>query len=218
MIPPRLRCPLLLAAMAAAWQPSKALAAEEDTQFWLVASATGDIADGTRLTLDASQRWREQARGDAQQTFRVTLERTAAEGLRLGGGAMILDAGGATELRPFQQAVYTTGRLELRTRIEERFFDGADRMELRLRQRIQISGKLGGGWRGSIGGEWLGLLQGRSRGQGASTEQWRALLGVSRQVAPKLDAGAAYWLILSPRGERRDRLSHVPMATVTWHF
>ncbi len=213
-----MRFALLLAATIAAWQPSKALAADEDTQFWLLANATGDIADGTRLTIDTSQRWREQARGDEQQTLRFNIDHTIAEGVRIGGGAMVLDASGNTEWRPHQQIVFTAGDVEFRTRLEERFFDGADRVELRLRQRIQYSRKLGKGWRASVGGEWLGTLQGRNSGQGASTDQWRALSGVSYKLSDKLDVGANYWLIISPRGSLAARHTHVPQAVLTWHF
>lgn len=213
-----MRSALLLAATCAAWQPSKALAAEEDTQFWLIANATGEIADGTRLTIDASQRWREQARGDEQQSLRVSIEHDIAKDLRIGGGMMVLDAGGKTELRPHQQVSFVIGRFESRTRLEERFFDGADRVELRLRQRIQYATKLGKGWRGTLGGEWLGLLQGRNAGQGASTEQWRLQAGITRHLSDKLDLGANYWAIIAPRGDRQARLSHIPQVVLTWHF
>lgn len=209
---------MLLAATLAAWQPSKAFAADEDTQFWLIANANGEVADGTRLTIDASQRWREAARGGEQQTVRISLDHDIAEGLRIGGGMMLLEAGGKTELRPHQQITFVEGRFEFRTRLEERFFDGADRVELRLRQRVQYTQPLGKGWRANLGGEWLGLMQGRNSGQGASTEQWRALAGVTHAINDTLDIGAAYWLIIAPRGDRPARYSHIPQAVMTWHF
>lgn len=213
-----MRTALLLAALVAAWQPSKALAADEDTQFWLIANATGEIGEGTRLTLDASQRWREEARGGEQQTIRFTIERDLAEGVRIGAGWMLLEAGGQTELRPHQQITFIAGRFEFRTRLEERFFDGADRAELRLRQRVLYTQPLGKGWRAVAGGEWLGLLQGRNSGEGASTEQWRAQAGVIHKLSDKLDVGANYWLIIAPRGDRPARYSHVPQAVLIWHF
>jgi hypothetical protein len=209
---------LLLAALAAAWQPSKALADNEDTQFWLAANATGEIADGTRLTVDASQRWREEARGGDQQTLRVTLERRIADAVRIGGGLAAFEAGGLTEVRPHQQITVTLGRIEARTRLEERFFDGADRMELRLRQRVLYTQPIAEGWRATLHGEWFGLLQGRNAGQGASTEQWRVQAVLVHELGKQLDLGAGYLIAVSPRGSRPDRISHIPLTAITWHF
>ncbi|MFM7378617.1 MAG: DUF2490 domain-containing protein [Erythrobacter sp.] len=187
-------------------------------QLWQFFNLTGDLDDDTRLTIDASQRWREDARGGEQQTIRVTVEQTVAEGIRLGGGAAVFEAGGTTELRPHQQVILARGRFELRTRLEERFFDGADRVELRLRQRIQYNQPLGDGWRASVGGEWLGLLQGRNEGQGASTEQWRAQAGIAYRISKRLEVGANYWLLVFPRGGQPARTTHVPQTVLTYRF
>ncbi|QDH34422.1 DUF2490 domain-containing protein [Porphyrobacter sp. YT40] len=213
-----MRFAMLLAATLAAWQPSKARAQDEDVQLWHVFNLTGDIAEGTRLTIDGSHRWREDARGDEQQTIRVTMERTVAEGLRIGGGGAVFEAGGLTEIRPHQQVTLSRGRFEFRTRLEERFFDGADRVELRLRQRVQYTQPLGKGLRAQVGGEWLGLLQGRQRGQGASTEQWRALTGVAYKVSDTVEIGGNYWLLELPRGDRPNRTSHVFQTVFTYRF
>ncbi len=208
----------LLAALVAAWQPSSALADNDDTQLWQFVFLTGDLDKDTRLTVDASQRWREEARGGEQQTLRLTIEQTIAPGVRIGGGGAVFDAGGLTEIRPHQQIVIGRGRFELRTRLEERFFDGADRMELRLRQRIQYNQPLGNGWRASIGAEWLGLLQDRNAGRGSSTEQWRAQAGLAYKVSDRLELGANYWMIAQPRGGQPARYTHVPQTVMTFRF
>lgn len=218
MTRPLARIATLLAALACAWQPSKARDQDEDVQLWQIFNLTGDLDEDTRLTIDATQRWREDARGDEQQTLRVTVEQTVAKGLLLGGGGAVFEAGGATELRPHQQTILTQGRFEFRTRLEERFFDGADRVELRLRQRIQYNQPLGDGWRASAGGEWLGLLQGRNDGQGASTEQWRAQAGTAYRINDRLELGANYWLIVLPRGPLPARTTHVPQTVLTYRF
>lgn len=212
------RFAMLLAALACAWQPPKAWAQDEDVQLWQFFNLTGDLDEDTRLTIDATQRWREDARGGEQQTIRVTVEQTVAKGVRIGGGGAVFEAGGATEIRPHQQVILTQGRFELRTRLEERFFDGADRVELRLRQRIQYNQPLGDGWRASVGGEWLGLLQGRNDGQGASTEQWRAQAGIAYRINKRLELGANYWLLVFPRGGQPARTTHVPQTVLTYRF
>ncbi len=209
---------MLLAALAAAWQPSIARAQDEDVQLWHVVNVTGDIGKDTRLTVDASQRWREQARGDEQQTLRFTIEQPIAKGVRVGGGGAVFEAGGTTELRPHQQIIFTKGRFEARTRLEERFFDGADRVELRLRQRIQYNQPLGKGWRGSVAGEWLGLLQSRNDGARASTEQWRTQAGVAYKISDRVEVGANYWLLVFPNGDQPSRITHVPQTVLTYRF
>lgn len=213
-----MRFGMLLAATLAAWQPSIVHAADEDVQLWQFVFLTGDLDKDTRLTVDATQRWREDARGGDQQTIRFTIEQTVAQGVRIGGGGAVFDAGGMTEIRPHQQIVLVEGRIEFRTRLEERFFDGADRVELRLRQRVQYNQPLGDGWRASVGGEWLGLLQGRNDGEGVSTEQWRAQAGVAYRISAQLEVGANYWLIASPRGDRPARYTHVPQTALTYRF
>jgi hypothetical protein len=213
-----MRFATLLAAMLAAWQPSSASAEDEDVQLWQFFNLTGDLDTDTRLTIDATQRWREEARGGDQQTLRITVEQTITEGVRIGGGAAVFDASGRTELRPHQQVVFVQGRFEARTRFEQRFFDGAERVELRLRQRLTYNQPLSDGWRASVGGEWLGLLQGRNTGEGASTEQWRAQAGVAYKINDKLEVGANYWLLMFPRGDQPARFTHVPQTVLTYRF
>lgn len=212
------RIALLLAVTLTAWQPSSARADNEDIQLWHFAIVTGDLARDTALTIDTTQRWRENARGGDQQTFRFSIDQRVAEGVRIGGGAAVFEAGGNTELRPHQQVTIVRGRFESRTRFEQRFFDGADRAELRLRQRIQYTQPLGNGWRANVGGEVLGLLQGRNRGDGASTDQWRVQARVLYAVNPRLEVGAGYWLVGFPRGDRPARYAHIPQTVVTWRF
>ncbi|MCX9146330.1 DUF2490 domain-containing protein [Erythrobacter sp. WG] len=210
---------MLLAALAAAWQPSKAWAAEEDTQFWLNAFATGKIAEKTTLTIDATQRWRsDQETGADQQTIRVMAEQQVAERTRIGGGVMLFDTAGLTEIRLHQQAIFTIGRIEARTRLEERFFDGADRMELRLRQRVTYNQPIATEWRASAGVEWLGIMQSRRADQGASTEQWRLQASVTHRLSKYFDVGAIYWHVIFPRGPRPAQTSHIPQLALTYRF
>jgi hypothetical protein len=213
-----MRSALLLAATLAAWQPSKAQAGNEDTQLWHFVFATGELDNNTRLTLDASHRWREEARGDEVQTYRFTIEQTVAKGLRIGGGAAVFEAGGATELRPHQQFIFTKGGFEARTRLEQRFFDGADRMELRLRQRLQYNMPLGEGWRANVGGEWLGTLQSRRADGKAGTEAWIAQTGIAYKLSDKVEIGANYWLLAFPNGPLPARFTHAPQTLLIVHF
>lgn len=217
-IPAAIRYPMLLAATCAAWQPSKARAAEEDTQFWLNANVTGEVADRTTVTVDSTQRWRQDSDGD-QHTIRLTVEREVDQNARIGGGIGVFETeGGLTEIRVHQQAVFMPGRFELRTRLEERFFDGPDRVELRLRQRVHYLQPIARDWRAMVGVEWLGLLQSRTSGEGFSTDQWRGQASITHRIKDNLDVGAIYWLVGSPRGDEPDRISHIPQLVVTYRF
>lgn len=211
------RIAMLLAALSAAWQPSIARAGEEDTQLWVFLSATGPLDDDTRLTIDTSQRWRSAARGDEQQTIRILVEQQVAERLALGGAVAVFEAGGLSEFRLDQQAVVTLGRFALRSRIEERFFDGADRMEVRLRQRVLYNQPLARDWRATLHGEWFGIVQSRRRDVPDSAE-WRAQLSLFHRLGNNFEVGANYLFILVPNGDRPDRITHVPQATVTYRF
>jgi Protein of unknown function (DUF2490) len=214
-----MRLAMLLAATLAALQPSKASVQDQGTQFWLNTIATGEIADGTTLTIDATQRWRGQDEvGADQQTLRVSVDQNIAGRTRIGGGVMLFDTAGLTEIRLHQQASFTLGRFEARTRLEERFFDGADQMELRLRQRVQYNQPIAQGWRGTAGVEWLGIMQSRDRERGSSTEQWRFQTSLVHRVSDNVDIGAIYWMVIFPRGDRPARTSHIPQAAITYRF
>lgn len=212
------RSAMLLAAVGVAWQPSKADAQDDDTQFWLNAITTGEIGDGTTLTVDATQRWRDDARGGDQQTIRAMIEQQVGDNTRVGGAIGVFETGGSTEIRLHQQAVFRLGRIEARTRLEERFFEGADRMELRLRQRVAYNQPIAENWRGAAGVEWLGIVQSRNADEGTSTDQWRFQASIAHRVTKQLEVGAIYWLVVFPRGDLPNRTSHIPQAVVTYRF
>lgn len=218
MIRSSMQLATLLAALVAGWQPSIARAQDEDVQLWLITSVTGDLDDDTRLTIDASQRWREQTAGDEQQTLRLVVDQELDEAVLLGGGIAVFQAGSLTEFRLDQQLTVLQGRFAFRTRIEERFFEGADHVELRLRQRVLYNQPLGRDLRATVHGEWFGLLQPRTRGAPSGTEQWRAQLSVIHSLRRDLDVGAGYLFIFAPRGPLTDRISHVQQITITYRF
>ncbi|MFU7529176.1 DUF2490 domain-containing protein [Qipengyuania sp. ASV99] len=209
----------VIACALAAWQPSAAFAQEEDVQLWAYAIVQGDLDEETRLTIDGSARWREQRLGDEQQTLRFSIDRKAADGVRIGGGFGVFEAaGGATELRPHQEVTFTRGRIAARTRIEQRFFDGADRMELRFRQRLRYTQPLGRDWRGSIDGEYFNLVQTRNRDPDAARDQWRARLILTYRAAEALSLGAGYLFIFTPQPDGSEQINHVPQILVTQRF
>jgi hypothetical protein len=212
------RMAMLIAALGAAWQPSSASAADEDVQFWLYAVASTDIDDDTSLTLDASARWREQGRGDEQQTLRVNVEQEVADFARIGGGIGIFEAGGLTEIRPHQEMTLTTGRFAARTRFEQRFFDGADRTEFRLRQRLRYSLPLGSDVDARLDGEYFHLVQTQLRNPDAARDQFRGRVEIGWRPRPDLRVALAYLVIHTPTPLAPDPLNHVPQAWIAYRF
>lgn len=216
-----MRIAMLLAALVAAWQPSKALASDEDTQFWLLGFARGNLDDDVFMIVDTSYRLREQGIGPDQQTIRVTVEQGLGEKnrVRLGGGVAIFETDGQTEFRPHQQFRLISGGWDLRTRFEQRMFPGADRAELRIRQRVQYTHEASDkvDLIGSF--EWFGVAQARSRNRDADgTEQVRFLAAAAIDVGGGMEIQPGYLLWYSPRANRADGISHVPQVAINYRF
>lgn len=212
---------MLLAAVVAAWQPSNAHAADEDTQFWLTGFVRGNLDEDVFLVVDTSQRFREANIGPDQQTIRVTIEKGFGEKnrLRLGGGFAVFETDGQTEFRPHQQFRFINGGWDLRTRFEQRMFPGADRTELRIRQRVQYSHEASEKIEliGSV--EWFGIVQGRRRDREPdTTEQVRLLVSAAVDVGGGFELQPGYLLWYSPRSARADGISHVPQVAINYRF
>lgn len=200
-----------LAALALAATP--ACAEDDDFQVWIGETASTSLDDGTVATLDLSQRFREI--GD-QLLARATVEFRLSENAVIGGGgAYVSTVDDADEVRPHQQLTLTFGALALRTRVEERFFEGADRMELRLREKATVTVPLSSKLKAGFAGELLYLAQTRNSGQGARVDQWRANATLSRELGAGLEGTLGYLAILSPREGAPDRLSHVAQISVS---
>lgn len=207
--------------MTAAAAPCLAAApalANDDTQLWHYSILTAPVGTDGRLTLEISPRTREGAAGNEQVNNRATYDHRLNDAVMIGGGAAFIVAAGPNEFRPHQQLTLSAGALQARTRIEQRFFNGADRMALRLRQRLQLTAPLG--TETSINGSAEVLYNARTQTVGAprGVDSWRARIGVQQSVSDTLELGAAYLLILSPRGEQEDQWSHVPQVSLTWRL
>jgi hypothetical protein len=208
----------LLAATLAAWQPSIAYANPEDTQFWLVGFVRGKIDDDIYLTVDTSYRWRDPEFGADQQTLRVTVEKGLDDDVRIGGGMSVFQTGSISEFRPHQQFRYAKDGLDIRTRFEQRWFDGADRVELRVRQRIQYTREIAPRLDAFGSSEWFGIVQSRRNEGQRGTEQVRSIIGAAYQVSDELDIAPSYMLQITPREGTPDAISHIGQLTLNFRF
>lgn len=207
-----MKAPLLAALAGLLLIPAPARAAVEDTQLWLFLNGVVPLDDDLTATLEVSPRLRE---GADQLLLRGSVDRQVAREVQIGGGASWVDFAGGREFRPHQQIQFTRGPVQFRTRVEERFLAGADRVQIRLRQRVQITLPLADRVRGVANGEMLYIAQAESRTGSARVESWRANVGANYRLSPHAELGLGYLAIYSPRAGARDRLSHVPQLRLT---
>lgn len=193
-------CLLLLA-------PLPAQATQDDAQLWLFLQAAVPIEDGVTASFEISPRMRE---NEDQVLVRGNVDFRIANGVELGGGAAWVDYASGHEFRTQQQATLTSGITQFRTRIEQRFFGGADRAQWRLRQRVQVTLPVAQNLRAVANAELLYIARTESPLQQARVDSWRFNVMANYRVSQSLEIGAGYLAIYSPRAGAADRLSHVP--------
>tara|TARA_A100001391_G_scaffold7621_3_gene4817 strand:+ start:15754 stop:16329 length:576 start_codon:yes stop_codon:yes gene_type:complete len=189
------------------------MASDEDFQFYVYLKGSFSIAENVTNTTEISPRWRE---GSDILQLRTTFETPVADGLKLGAGGAYVESGGSHEIRPHQQIVYSSGPISTRTKLEERFFEGADRVELRLRQNVKLSQHIAGSTSGWISGEALYTLQSRNRGNTEPGDQWRGEVGLSQRLSDSFSIAEAYRAIYTPHDTRSDTLNHIAILTLSW--
>ena len=206
----------ILAALGAILIPTPALATQDDGQLWVILLGIVPLDEGVIATLEASPRMRENS---DQLLLRAHVDVHVARGLDLGGGTAWVDYAGGHEFRLHQQVQWADGPLQLRSRVEQRFFAGADRAQLRLRQRIQVTVPLADRLRAAVNGELFYIAVPENRAQSARVDSWRANVMLNYRLSPRAELGAGYLAIYSPRPgpgpAGADRLSHVPQVRLT---
>ncbi|WP_347304278.1 DUF2490 domain-containing protein [Croceibacterium sp. TMG7-5b_MA50] len=197
---------------------ASAALANDDTQYWQFLILNAAAGKDGRLTFEISPRARADAVGDEQLLTRITYDHRLNDHVTIGGGSAFVGAVGPDEIRPHQQLILTSGMVEARTRVEERFFVGADRMAVRLRQRLQLTVPLARAVRGLISGEVLYNARTQNVGMPTGVDSWRLRTGLQYRLADQLEVTGSYLLLLSPRGVREDQWSHVPQIMLTWRM
>lgn len=194
-----------ICAAAALLAPSPVRA--DDAQLWITAGSQFTLVPGATAMAEISQRFREDS--PDQLLLRANLDLAVARGVAPGGGLTHVRTGRQDEWRPHQQLTLTQGPIALRTRLEERLFEGAGRAQLRLRQRVQYARSLSPAARTSLSGELFYIARSQHSGGSARTEQWRVNAVLTRRIAQRLDLAAGYLLIRTPVRLAPDRTSHV---------
>ncbi len=211
---------LAMLGLAAGLRPAAAHAADEETQFWLTGEIVAPLAKDVKGTFEVSRRFRE---GDDQLLLRGIADYRLSPVVSLGGGAAyvnsidgVLETGEDREGRLIQQLGLSFGALSLRTRVEERFFEDADRMQLRIRQRVQLSHLVARDVHGAVSGEVFYVARSEDEGGDDQIAQWRLNATVTHGVARNFDLIVGYLLMITPRDGQPDKLAHVPQLTLTY--
>ncbi len=190
---------LLLASLC--W-PSCAVA-EGDALLWTAVTANGPLGRGVLFTGDAQARI-----GGGATDFRQHLVRVGL-GAVIGGHVTAhvgyawfrtgTDERLSTEHRAWQQLSYPLGKngrttLSARTRLEQRFFDGADRASWRVRQQVRAVRPLGapGSVSATLSVEGFFNLNAPRRASQSGLDRWRVQAGLSVPVARGLSVEPAF--------------------------
>ncbi len=208
---------LCLAAAALALQPANAQAADEETQFWLTGIADFSIAEDTNTTVMLSQRFRDDAHGGDYHLARVSLDYEVDDDVAIGGGVTWVESNAGSEWRAHQQLVLSHKALSLRSQLEERFVAGADRPQLRLRERLQGSVRLDPRDKLIVSGEFLYTVQQSDRAMQPHVDSLRGSALISHKFSDRFDGRAGYMLIYAPR-PNGDRIIHAPQLYLLAHF
>lgn len=211
---------LIALAVVTGMRPEMALAADEEVQFWLTGTAVVPVVEDASGTFEVSRRFRE---GDDQLLLRGNVDFRLSEAVSLGGGVAfvnsidgLFETGDDKERRLQQQMTLTFGALSLRTRVEQRFFEEADRMQLRIRQRIQASFPVTEAFGGAVSGEVFYIARSEDDQGDDQIAQWRLNATLTHKLAKHVDATLGYLLMYTPAQGGPDQIAHVPQLTLTY--
>jgi hypothetical protein len=201
-------------------QPTAAYAADEETQLWLTGTMVAPLAKDVSGTFELSRRIRE---NEDQILLRGNADFRLSPTVSLGGGGAyvnsidgLLETGEDKELRLQQQLTLHFGMLTFRTRVEERFFEDAERMQLRIRQRVQASAQVAKDVHGAISGEVFYVARSEDEGGDDQIAQWRLNATLAHRVSPTLEATVGYLFMYTSRAGEPDKIAHVPQLTLTY--
>lgn len=195
-----------------------AAAATSESQAWITESFHIKASDADVVTIDFSQRFRRDSSNGEQQLARIGIDHQIAKGIQLGGGLAYLHSEPEQELRLFQQVIASRGIWLARTRLEQRFFDTADRPSWRLRQRMQAAVPIDAGkkWTVVAAVEAMFHLNRARASDKTGLAVMRHQIGLRHALSKAMDVQLLYMRQQTFRDDRPDAVAHVPWATISW--
>lgn len=215
---PAARRSLLLLAFLSLTIGPVARATEEESQLWLGASATMKASPRDMVIIDIGHRFRRDESNGDQQLARIALDHSVAKNVQIGGGIAYFHSEPEQELRLFQQLTATHGILQNRIRLEQRFFDTADKASWRLRHRIQASIPLDTARRWTLiaANELFFHLNRAKPSDKTGLAVMRQQAGLRHALGKALDVQLLYMRQQGFRDDRPDAVAHVPWLTLNW--
>jgi hypothetical protein len=192
----------------------------DETQLWISQGAAIEVAPATTLGIDTSERLSDQSSAKNQVLARLIVLRKVAKGVEIGAGLTYSRTGGVNEYRPFEEMTLSRGVLALRSRLEQRMFDNADRTVWRLRERLQVSLPLdrAKNWTATVSGETLFNLNQANAAKQTGLTQVRALVGIRRAINPKLSLTLSYQRQQTLVSGGEDVVTHQPILSLSARF
>ena len=178
------------------------------------------LAEEVAGTFELSRRIRE---NDDQILVRGNADLRLSKTTSIGGGIAyvdsidgLLETGSDREFRLQQQLTLSVGMVSFRTRLEQRFFEDADRMQLRIRQRVQAAVPVTHDLHATLSGELFYVARSEIAGGDDQIAQWRLNATLAHKPARALELTLGYLLMYTPRTGAPDKIAHVPQLTVSY--
>lgn len=197
-------------------------------QIWTGMTASIDIDDTVFITLEGQLRWTDNASRLGQVVVRPGVGYRLGENTTIGAGYAYSGAdpvgpAQTNEHRLWQQATYRLagdGRgltLTGRTRIEQRWMEGASDMGWRFRQQLRATAPVSGRVRAVVSSELFIAPDDTSWGQVAGLDRWRNSVGLAVPLGRSITLEPAY---LNQRVFRPgpDRVNHIANFTLSARF
>lgn len=205
-----------------------AFAADEDGQIWTNLTATADVGARVVITLENQLRFSENASRLGQAIVRpsIGLKLDKNTTVTLGYAYSFTDPVGpsfSNEHRIWEQLAYRLAgngkgvTLTGRTRLEQRWVEGAVDMGWRIRQQLRLTAPLSGKVRAVAWSEAFVSLDDTSWGQNSGLDRWRNSIGLAIPLNKTITLEPGYinqWVIRPGR----DRVHHIGNITITAKF
>lgn len=213
--------------LATAFLPCAAQAADEDANIWLAQTTNIDLGNGAILTLEAQERFTNDASRLGQLLLRPAIgyKVNKTTTMSLGYAYVMTDPIGPAkshEHRIFQQLSFRLlgdgkgATLTGRTRFEQRFFENQNGTGLRLRQQLRLTVPLAGKVRAVAWTEpFIGLNETKFQRDGVGL--WSNSAGVTVPVGKKFTLEPGYINQYVVRNGR-DRIDHTGNLTLSATF
>lgn len=217
-----------LALLAGTALAAPAFAAEEDAQVWTAFSASTDVGDHAVVTFEGQMRFTDDANRLGQYLIRpsISLKLDHTTTASIGYAYVHTDPVGPAESdehRLWQQLAFRIAgdgkgvTLTGRSRLEQRWFEGANDMGWRFRQQLRLTAPLAGKVRAVAWTEAFVSLDDTSWGQNSGLDRWRNSVGVAVPLNPAITLEPGYinqWVVRSGH----DRVHHIANVTITAKF